>query len=113
MPSRSLFTVLAALSVAACQQGNEASRETIRKGTPAYRQDVERICGVMSLSGADQLPEGERVFTTAQWLGNNLETEEGRDFLVTFQQSDDKAATLLAEARAVGLPDCALAAEWR
>lgn len=96
-----------------CQQGSEERGARPAAVSPAYRQDVERLCDVLRLSGADQLPAGERMFTTATWLGDNLQTSEGRDFLVTFQQATDKAGALRAEAARVGLAGCPLADEWQ
>jgi hypothetical protein len=80
-----------------------------------YRSDIEKLCDVVARSGADQVPEGERQLPIANWLAANLETPESRKFLVHIQPlvGEPKAAALEAEARRVGLPGCALAAEWR
>ncbi len=80
----------------------------------AYAADVARICDVMKLSGAAEAPEGQQMFTVADWLGRNLETDAGHDFLVVFQQTADtgKAALLSAEASRLNLGSCALASSW-
>jgi len=81
----------------------------------AYRGDISRLCDVMALSGADQLDEGSRMFTVADWLGSNLITEAGHDFLVTMQLESDgrrKGEILRGEASRLGLPACKLAESW-
>jgi hypothetical protein len=80
-----------------------------------YRADIVRLCDVVAQSGADQLPEGERLLAIVQWLPDHLETQDSRQFLARIQplEGEAKADALDAEARRVGLPDCALAAAWR
>lgn len=80
-----------------------------------YRSDISNLCDSVVSSGADQLPPGERALAIASWLGTHLQTQEAHDYLVRIQPLDGepKAAALDAEARRVGLPSCALAAEWR
>lgn len=98
--------IVLALAVAACGGSSIAQ-------TP-YSRDVERICDSVQLSGAQDMPENDRVFTIAMWLGSNVETQDGRDFLVRIQPlvGEDKARALEDEAKRVGLRTCALAAEW-
>ena len=69
----------------------------------------------MTRSGADRIDEEARALTIANWLGANLKTDESRKFLVQIQPlvGEPKATALETEARRVGLPGCALAAEWR
>ena len=80
-----------------------------------YRADIVRLCDVVAQSGADRLPEGERLLAIVQWLPEHLETQDSHQFLARIQplEGDAKADALDAEARRVGLPGCALAAEWR
>lgn len=80
-----------------------------------YRADIARLCDVVVQSGADQLPAGERLLAIVQWLPEHLETQDSRQFLARIQplEGEAKADALDAEARRVGLPGCALAAEWR
>ncbi len=80
----------------------------------AYKLDIEALCDVIRRSGADSDPNATMV-TVAQWLAANLKTPESKQFLARIQPlvGDDKANALDAEARAVGLGSCALAAEWR
>lgn len=83
--------------------------------TPEYKQDITNLCDVLHLSGADQLPPGDRSPTIAMWLGPHIKTEAGHEFLVAIQPltGEAKAAALEVEAKRVGLDSCPLAAEWR
>ena len=96
------------LVLAAC--GNNGSAVS----TP-YARDVERICDAVRLAGAEHMPEADRAYAIAMWLGANLQTTEAHDYLVRIQPlgGADKARALDAEARHVGLARCALADEWR
>jgi hypothetical protein len=100
--------------MSACQSGTNDKPESAAI-TAGYRADISRLCNVMHLSGADEQAPEERVYTTANWLGNNLETQQGRDYLVTFTQASDpdKPKTLLAEAKRVGVSPCPLADHWQ
>ena len=80
-----------------------------------YTSDIDNLCDVMVRSGADQLAPGERQLATAEWLGSHIQTDEAHEFLVKIQplEGNAKADALEAEAKRIGLPGCALAAEWR
>lgn len=92
-----------------CQRG-EATKPPPPEG---YAGDIARICNVIELADAGD-PDARQV-TIAIWLGKNLRTQESREFLVKIQPlgPEAKADALVAEAKKVGLDDCALAAEWR
>lgn len=79
-----------------------------------YGRDVERICYSEERSGALQRPEGERAMIVAQWLGDNIETDEGRSFMIKVAQASpaEKVAILEAEARTQGLTGCPLIQAW-
>jgi hypothetical protein len=96
----------------ACQKGGGDPKASV---TPEYKQDIENLCDVLHRSGADQLPPGDRAPSIAMWLGPNIKTQDGHDFLISIQplQGEPKAKALEAEAARVGLSTCALAAEWR
>jgi hypothetical protein len=83
--------------------------------TDLYRADITTVCDAIRLSGADQKPENERWPVVAIWLGPQIKTAQGHEFLVAIQPlaGEAKAAALDAEARRVGLTECALAATWR
>lgn len=97
---------------AGCQRGAGTTAPAVSE---PYRSDITNLCDSVVSSGADQLPAGERPLAIASWLGTHLQTPEAHDFLVRIQplEGEPKAAALEAEARRVGLPGCALAAEWR
>jgi hypothetical protein len=107
---KQIARLLAGLGViAACQRGaGSAVPET-------YRDDIARLCNVVALSGADQLPADARALAIAQWLPEHLATDQAHAYLVKIQPlaGEPKAAALDAEARRVGLGGCALATEWR
>jgi hypothetical protein len=101
-----------------CQRGDTSSEAAPRPvAAPAgdYAQDVAALCDCVSRSGADKVEEDARALTIANWLSANLKTPESRKFLVEIQPlvGEAKANRLDAEAKRVGLPGCALAAEWR
>jgi hypothetical protein len=102
---------LACLGAAACQR----SGSTAPSVSEQYRADIENLCDVVVRSGADQLPAGERALAIAGWLPSHLATPEAHAYVIRIQPltGEAKAAALEAEARRVGLPGCALAAEWR
>jgi hypothetical protein len=81
----------------------------------AYARDIEKLCDVVRLSGAERESPEDRRLPIANWLAANLTTAESRKFLVQIQPlgGDRKADALEAEARRVGLSGCNLAAEWR
>jgi hypothetical protein len=80
-----------------------------------YKADIENLCDVEKRSGADQLEPAQRNPTIAMWLGPNIKTTAGHQFLVQIQplQGADKAQALDTEAKRVGISECPLATEWR
>jgi hypothetical protein len=83
--------------------------------TPAYKADITNLCDAVHLSGADEKPKDERWQIIAMWLGPNIKTEEGHEFLVAIQplRGQAKIMALETEAKRVGVGRCALADEWR
>jgi hypothetical protein len=106
-----LLGAVLTLSLAGCQRG-DSSRDW--KATPIGR-DVDRICNALVQSGAAEQPAGSRQMLVAQWLGSNIESQDGRDFLAGLarHQGAAKADALEAKAKDVGLAGCPLAAQWR
>src|SRR5690349_6635034 len=86
--------------VASCQRSPGTAQVS-----PAYRDDIARLCDVVVQSGADRVPPGERALPIASWLGAHLETQEAREYVARIQPltGEPKAAALDAEARRVGL----------
>jgi len=103
-------TLVTALSASACQSGKGRADW---RSTP-FGRDMDRICNAVEQSGASQQPDS-RAFLIAQWLGRNLESQEGRHFLAKIQPLEGaaKADALDDQARQVGLGGCPLALEWR
>jgi hypothetical protein len=84
-----------------------------RGSSKDYAGDIQKLCDVVQQSGAGS--GDDRRLHIANWLAANLVTAESRQFLARIQPlvGEEKAGALEAEARRVGLPACALAAEWR
>lgn len=112
---------------AACQSAKEEAQPAAPAGdtkiislpkaqvTDGYRTDITNLCDAVRLSGAGEKPKDERWTHVAMWLGPNIKTSEGHEFLVAIQplRGDTKALALDTEAKRVGLTSCALADEWR
>jgi hypothetical protein len=114
------------LATAGCQEAKQQQRISDPQGTAVislpkaqvtdvYRADITALCDCVKLSGADQKPKDERWPVIAMWLGPNIKTSEGHEFLIAIQplKGEAKALALETEAKRVGLPTCALAADWR
>jgi hypothetical protein len=100
-------------SIAACQHGEEGS-PAAGPATPLDR-DIDRICNAEARSGALEQPEGTgRQVVIAQWLGANIESDDGHQFLVTIQPLEGaaKAKALREAATRAHLPACPLADSW-
>lgn len=118
-----VFCVLAA--AAGCQSGDGATKATPDNSTviqlpraqvtDQYRADINTLCDVVRLSGAQDKPKDERWTVVAMYLGPQIKTTEGREFLVAIQplQGEAKALALETEAKRVGIGACALASLWR
>jgi len=110
-----IYTIfcLAVVAALGCQRKAEEAQSA--PPPAAYAKDIAQVCDVVSLSGADQVPEGERVLPIAQYLGSHIQTQQAREFLARIQPlaGTAKADALDAEAKKVGLASCALSAEWR
>jgi hypothetical protein len=103
-----------------CQSGETGAPAEARKATGAttneYAGDIERLCNAMTLSGADKLPQGERMMPLAQWMAKALKTPEGKAFMLKTNQlprGPEHVEALMSEAKRVGLEDCPLAEYWR
>ena len=120
------WTLCLVLAIVGCQDAKQQQRVSDPQGTTvislpkapvtdAYRADITTLCDCIRLSGADQKPEDERWTAVAMWLGPNIKTSEGHEFLVAIQplKGEAKALALETEAKRVGVATCALATEWR
>jgi hypothetical protein len=115
------WTLLAlALALFGCQHGdagapaNRAPPDHPPVGE-GYRADIANLCDSVHQSGADKVDDDQRIALIAMWLGPNIKTPEGHQFLVSIQPlaGEAKAKALDDEAHRVGLSGCALSAEWR
>jgi hypothetical protein len=99
-------SALLCLLVVACQKG-----PTVDK---TYQRDIANLCDAERLSGALDSPEGGRAPMVAAWLGENIVTQEARDFLARLagMPGTEKAAALRNEGRRVEIGHCALADTW-
>ena len=99
----------------AAQTTNTASRdEAVADAGSALSRDVERLCFSLERSGALDAPEGERAIVVAQWLGSQVESDEGRNLLAEFSRTPalEKAAFLKKVSREHGLLRCPLVTTW-
>jgi hypothetical protein len=115
---------------AACQSGESTGQSSATANSPGaskivqlpkaqvtdpYRADITTLCDVVHLSGADQKPKGERWSMVAVFLGTQIKTPEGDEFIRSLKPlpPDAYALALETEAKRVGLDKCELANEWR
>jgi hypothetical protein len=117
-----IYTIfwLAVVAALGCQRSAEEAPSNAPAPAPAsppaaYAKDIAQVCDVVSLSGADKVPENERILPIAQYLGTHIQTQQAREFLARIQPlvGAAKADALDAEAKKVGLASCAVSAEWR
>ena len=110
-----IYTIFCLAVVAALGCQRKAEEAPSAPPPAAYAKDIAQVCDVVSLSGADKVPEAERVLPIAQYLGSHIQTQQAREFLARIQPlvGAAKADALDAEAKKVGLASCALSAEWR
>lgn len=96
-----------------CERGESKGKEGAFESSP-FGRDLDRICHAEERSGAKAEPEGGRAITVANWLGQNLESQAGRDFLGRLARTApaDKAQLLTAEAAKLGIDPCPLAGAW-
>lgn len=90
-----------------------------QKGTTAptpYERDLDRICHAEEQSGAAEQHEGARALAVAQWLGANIETQQGRELLASMNAPGvgpaDKARILDEAAASAGIEHCPTARAW-
>lgn len=78
-------------------------------------RDIERVCNVLTYAGVTDKSPNEQLNAILEWLPQNIESEDGRNFLgsIAELQGNAKADALEAGAKKVGLSGCPLAASWR
>ena len=129
---KSIYIVLALSSVIACQSSDndvatqpsekvaetgqvqdQAPAETSQPDTPMAR-DLIRICDGEKLSGALELPLGDRAMHTAIWLASNMESQTARDFSASIRVKSmaDRIVLLNAELTKHSIEQCDIIARW-
>lgn len=113
-----LFPSLVLVLLVGCQTEEKTAQKqpvAVTRTDAPYTEDFKRLCDSMSLSGADKMEKLERVAPHGKWLAENLTTKEAQMFLVNLKQlpKAQQGDALEAEAKRLGLPGCALAAEFR
>lgn len=80
-----------------------------KEPTP-YQKDVERICNAVKHAGAEGLPAHDRALMVAQYLGTNLESDEGRQLSIKISKSigEKRSAILSKASQKVGIAKCDL-----
>jgi hypothetical protein len=93
-----------------------ACHDEARK-SPVLTRELEKICHAVERSGAAEDQTTNRTYLIATWLTANVQTDEGRAWLVTFAKlGDDKAARrqmLQDAAHDHGITDCPLVDFWK
>lgn len=102
------ISLAALVAVAACSRSAPAPSP--------LRDDLEKVCNVVELAGARDLAANDRTYTIAQWLPENV-SPAGREWLIRWARLGEDAAArrkmLETDARAAGIKDCPLVAEWQ
>ena len=109
-----LALVLAAMAIPSCQRGTPAGADPEPWRKTPFGRDVDRICNAEARSGANENPYSNRDVQVAMWLGQQIESDEGRNLLATLSPLPPprKVQELDAAAAKVGLADCATARSW-
>ncbi len=111
--SRSLPVSLLSLSTLLAVTACDAERRT----TPVLATELDKICHAVERSGAAGDQTTNRTYLIATWLDQNVTSDQGRAWLVSFARlGDDRAARrkLLADAaREHGIADCPLVDFWK
>jgi hypothetical protein len=109
---RAALSFLALLALAGCQRG---TGETEAWTKSPFGRDVDRICNAESRSGAGDNAYANRDIQAAMWLGQNIESQEGRDLLASLSPlpPPEKARKLDEAAKTAGLTaGCPTARAW-
>jgi len=95
------------VSLVACQS---KAKEEVAEAPPAQAPeqaqpmtplalDLDRICNAEELSGALDLPSGDRALHTGIWLAKTIETQEARDFVAELTKLEADARIQLLEVK--------------
>lgn len=92
---------------------NSESGSDESDGTPMAR-DLNRICEGELLSGALDLPLGDRASHTAIWLASNLESQAGREFSAALRALpiSERATRVREELEKHSIAKCSIIQRW-
>jgi hypothetical protein len=65
----------------------------------ALEVDLDRICNAEELSGALEMPSGDRALHTGIWLAKTIETQEARDFVAELTKLESVARIEVLQAK--------------
>ncbi len=102
------------VKVATTGQGqDQAPAEASASDTPMAR-DLTRICDGEKLSGALELPLGDRAMHTAIWLANTMESQSARDFSASIRALPmaERIDLLSEELSKHAIEQCDILARW-
>jgi len=104
-----LFVAAVLLTFAACGPEKQKPAEK----TP-YAVDIEQICHAEQRSGALEQDPSMRSVQVASWLASNLVTDDSRALLgrLAAMAPKQKAETLAAEAKKLGIEPCPMVTVW-
>ena len=80
----------------------------------ALESDLDRICNAEEMSGALELPTGDRALHTGIWLAENIETQEIRDFVAELTKLGPEARTTRLQTKLAehAITDCEIVHTW-
>ena len=83
-------------------------------GETPLQRDLGRICNAESLSGALDLPIGDRAMHTGIWLAGQIETREGRELCSQLRalKHQERIAKLGKELEKNPVADCEILERW-
>ena len=101
------------------EPGQVPEAKVEREESPAHPQtalatDLDRLCNAEELSGALDLPTGDRALHTGIWLAKNIETQEARNLAAELTKLGPKERTARLKAKAAehGIASCAIVHAW-
>ncbi|MBL4633338.1 MAG: hypothetical protein JKY56_05675 [Kofleriaceae bacterium] len=95
------------------QLQDQAPTEASNADTPMAR-DLIRICDGEKLSGALELPLGDRAMHTAIWLASNMESQAARDFSASIRALPmaERIVLLNDELSKHAIEECDIIGRW-
>ena len=93
---------------------SKAREENPAQPKTALALDLDRLCNAEELSGALDLPTGDRALHTGIWLAKNIETQEVRDFVAELTKlgPDERIARLTTKLAEHEISSCEIVHAW-